>query len=93
VIKLCLCASKSKSDLPPKDKNRNQIGNRRRGTGLGKQQGPDGAKVSLMLEEERFECVLRPVVHGEGQQLHRDGIDAQKVAHEHDLKWEEGESH
>lgn len=77
VIKLsvCLC-SKLGPTVPPET----------RVISLGEQQRPDGAEVALVLEEERFQRVLRPVVHGEGQQLHRDGIDAQKVADEHDLK-------
>ena len=36
-----------------------------------------------MLAKERLHGAARPVVHGGGQHLHRDGVDAQKVADEH----------
>lgn len=39
-----------------------------------------------MLEEKRLQGVLRPVVHGEGQELHRNWVDAQEVADKDHLK-------
>jgi hypothetical protein len=39
-----------------------------------------------VLEEERLESVLRPVIHGEGEQLHRNRVHTKEIADEHDLQ-------
>lgn len=37
-----------------------------------------------MAQKQSLELSLGPVIHGVGQQLHRDGVDSQEVAHKHD---------
>lgn len=46
------------------------------------QQTSDRAKVALVLEEQRLERALGPVVHRVREQLHRDRVHAQKVTDE-----------
>lgn len=50
------------------------------------QQAADSTKIALVLQEQGLERTLGPVVHGEREQFHRDGIHPQEVAHEHHLR-------
>lgn len=46
------------------------------------QQAADSTKVALVLEEQRLQGALGPVVHGVREQFHRDRVHAQEVADE-----------
>lgn len=56
------------------------------------QQAADSTEIAFVFQEQGFERPLGPVVHGEGQQLHRDGVHPQEVTHEHHLVKKQGKN-
>lgn len=54
------------------------------------QQTAHRTEVALVLEEQRLQRALGPVVHCVREQLHRDGVHAQEISHKDHLRvWKE----